>query len=460
MNKRLMKGNIVTATIVVAVLLIGTIWSLLRFHNYKFITHDNKVRLLLSEDKSRLEKGIYEQGRYPYLVFDLEGVVRYSDMAFSLEVGDKVNQQEMLQYDESFTMRNRELSKVNFILEDKGKVTAFAVFLVPKYHIMDYTNWERALSIMTPSIWSILIGILIILTRVIYANMCIFAPIVDISRSANAIIMGNYDVEVVRVYGREIKNNEVGQLIYSFELMRDELKQKQIKEEELKKSQQELISCISHDLKTPLSTIKAYSEGLLDLNITDPNRQKEYVNVILNKTDLLIEMIEELLIYSNAQLNKLDIKMEEIYIHNYLKPLILELEHYIKQNGIEFKAEINVPDVIILMDPKRITEVIYNLVENSLKYIGKQNGIIQIRAEKVESYLLIKILDNGIGISVDDIPYVFDKFYRSEKSRNQSIPGSGLGLSICKYIIEEHHGEIYCKSRYKEGCEIGFTLPI
>jgi signal transduction histidine kinase len=267
-------------------------------------------------------------------------------------------------------------------------------------------------------------------------------------------------LEVIRTYEKVIGENEIGDLTYSFELMRDELKSKQLREEKLKKSQQELISCISHDLKTPISTIKAYSEGLRDGIAKTQESREDYVRIIIGKTDLLIGMINELLEYSNAQLNQMEINRRELYFYEYFYPVLKELGGLVHQKDIAFSYEIKTPDMLLYIDPKRITEVLYNLVENSIKYTREKDGKIVIKAERERDCILIKVIDNGIGISPDDIPYVFDKFYRAEKSRSSSIPGSGLGLSICKYIVNEHGGEIYCKSRHHQGCEIGFTLPV
>lgn len=114
--------------------------------------------------------------------------------------------------------------------------------------------------------------------------------------------------------------------------------------------------------------------------------------------------------------------------------------------------------LIVTIAPKRITEVIYNLIENSMMYIGNKLGRIEFEAVRKGNFVLLKVKDNGPGISADDIPYVFDKFYRADKSRSSSIPGSGLGLSICKYIVNEHGGDIYCKSFNINGCEIDFTI--
>jgi signal transduction histidine kinase len=169
-------------------------------------------------------------------------------------------------------------------------------------------------------------------------------------------------------------------------------------------------------------------------------------------------MIQELLEYSSAQLRKLEINRVEIYFNDYFHPLMKEIEIYVRQNGLEFFYEPRLSNALVTIDPRRITEVIYNLVDNSIKYSHKQCGQISIITDREDGFVLIKVKDNGVGISDEDIPYVFDTFYRAEKSRSTSIPGSGLGLSICKYIINEHGGEIYCSSDHKNGCEIGFTL--
>ena len=211
-------------------------------------------------------------------------------------------------------------------------------------------------------------------------------------------------------------------------------------------------------MKTPISTIKAYSEGLRDCIAKNPAQQQEFIQVIINKTDLLIDMINDLLTYSNAQLNQLEIKRQELYFLDFFDPLMREMQIYVEQNGFHFLSRSPLSNPIVTIDPKRITEVIYNLVENSMKYMDDKKGQITIEAEYTDNCVLIKVIDNGPGISVDDIPYVFDMFYRAEKSRSSSIPGSGLGLSICKYIVNQHGGDIYCKSFHKDGCEIGFTI--
>lgn len=450
--------NIITAAIIVVVLLVSVTISYFTYMSLDFSSYDNEIRLLVAEQKNKIEDGVYEKNDYPYIIFDLKGTVLYADTPFTYKSGDIVNVQEMLQFDKSFAREFRNQVKESFVLQKNGETFGFAVFLIPEYEVFRNSNKSLAVYVFAPIIIGLITGILIIILRTVYCNHRILQPLKEITASAKGIIAGNYDLEVLRTYWKTVNENEVGDLGYAFELMRDELKARQIREEALKKSQQELISCISHDLKTPISTIKAYSEGLRDHIAKSPEQHMEFTKIIINKTELLISMINELLEYSNAQLNKLDIIKEEIYFLDFFNPLMIELNVFVRQNGLSFSYEQKLENMLVVIDPKRITEVMYNLVENSIKYIGNKQGKITIEAERQDKFVLIKVKDNGIGISPDDIPYVFDKFYRAEKSRSTSIPGSGLGLSICKYIINEHGGEIYCKSGNHNGCEIGFTL--
>lgn len=458
MNNKLYKWNIITAAVIVVVLFVSVTWTVLNFLSMDFKIYDNDIRLLVSNQRNEIEKGIYNKGEYPYIVFGLDGKILYNDTGLEDKKGDTINIQEMLQSDKSFSIYNKGKIKESFVLQRKGRTIGFTVFIIPEGEVVKGSNYSRVWRAFFPMFFAALISIFILLIRTVYCNKCILKPLKEISSSAKAIIAGNYNLEVLRTYEKEIGENEVGDLTFSFELMRDELKEKQIREESLKKSQQELISCISHDLKTPISTIKAYSEGLRDGIARTPKSHEDFVKIIIEKTDLLIGMINELLEYSNTQLRQLDINLQEVYFFQYFKPVMKELEVFVKQNDMDFSYRINTPNMLVNIDKKRITEVLYNLVENSMKYIGENHGSIIIEAERQGAYVLIKVKDNGIGISSDDIPYVFDKFYRAEKSRSSSIPGSGLGLSICKYIVNEHGGEIYCKSRPGEGCEIGFTI--
>ena len=458
-KEKIRMGNRITTVFAAVVILLSAGWSLVRFQKVDIRTYENQVRLLVAEHNVKVEQGEYESWKYPYLVCDLEGIVLYSDTEFARKAGDRVNVQEELSMDESFGKSMDGLVKKSFVLKKEGKVNGFVVYLIPEEVLAGENYNEKMLWCVMPACVGVAVGVLLLAGRLIYCNSRVLAPIGEIAVSAQHIIRGNYEYEFRRVFTHEVNADEVGELTYSFELMRDELKTKQIREEELKKAQQELISCISHDLKTPISTIKAYAEGMRDGIARDEAARASYIRIVIEKTDLLIDMIEELLKFSNAQLNQLEINRKEVYFVSFFEKAMKELEGYVRQQDMGFSFSVDMEERLVSIDEKRILEVLYNLVENSMKY-RKECGKIHIIASREGEEVLIRVLDNGMGISNDDIPYVFDKFYRAEKSRTSSIPGSGLGLSICKYIVEKHGGTIYCKSQKEKGCEIGFTLRL
>lgn len=450
--------NLITAFMIVFLLVTGLLISINNYRHLDFTTYINDVRIKLEEDREQIEQGNYLESKYPYIVFDTSGNVLFSTKEFKQKKGDTVIVDEMIQTDRSFAKQYKGYQKCTLVLNNNRVCVGFVVYLLPDSYVSSGLYTRNAIICFRPILIGIILSVILLIIRTIYCNERILKPLQKISTSSKAIIAGNYDIEVHRVYDSKLQSNEIGDLTYSFELMRDELKAKQISEQAIKKSQQELISCISHDLRTPISTIKAYSEGMRDGIATTDVERKEFLNIILNKTNLLEGMITELLEYSNTQLNQMDIRKKEIYFQNYIKEITRELRIYIKQRNIKFECSYPEEDFIICIDQKRITEVIYNLIENSVKYMDDREGIIQLIAKRENGILSIHIIDNGIGISAEDIPYVFDKFYRAEKSRSSNVPGSGLGLSICKYIINQHNGEIYCRSRKSKGSEFWFTL--
>lgn len=458
-QKKIRQGNRIMTVLATVIILLSASISVLCYGKIDIRRYENQIRILTAEHHAKVEQGEYGSWEYPYLVFDLEGLVLYADAEFHAEVGDKVNVQEEISMDESFGKSSKGTVKKSMVLKKDGKVNGFVVYLFPEEAVMGADYNRKMLRCVMPFCLGVALSVLLLAGRLLYCNRRVLEPIGEIAASAQQIIRGNYEYELRRIFSNKVNADEMGELTYSFELMRDELKAKQIREEELKRAQQELISCISHDLKTPISTIKAYAEGMRDGIAKDENARASYTRIIIEKTDLLIGMIEELLKFSNAQLNQLEICCKETYFVSFFEKAMREIEGYVRQNDMEFSYRAELEEQLVNLDEKRILEVLYNLVENSLKY-RRENGKIEIVAEREGDEVLIRVLDNGIGICNDDIPYVFDKFYRAEKSRSSSIPGSGLGLSICKYIVEQHGGTIYCKSRKGCGCEIGFTLRL
>ena len=287
-----------------------------------------------------------------------EGVIRYNDTSLPYSVGKKALIQELIDEDEWFQEEYKDVKKEYFILEGKQGFEGYVLYLIPVEEYAVFGVKDEMLRCTIP----IAVGIMIIVFGVfVYLHQMhkkVLQPIKEISQSSKEIIKGNYDLEVVRTYDSQVAENEIGDLIFSFELMRDELKEKQLREEALKHSQQELISCISHDLRTPISTIKAYTEGLRDGIADSKDKQILFHKIILEKVNLLSGMIEELLEYSNTQLNQLSIIKEELYFNTLWHCWVTELEVYVRQQDGVLIYNTPIKDVLVNVDPKRIQEVL------------------------------------------------------------------------------------------------------
>ena len=462
MKNRIFKQQIVLHFFIVLILVLSTLMSMIRYSNNKEEFIYNQVRVLVANQVQQLETKQYNIGEFSYTVFDLAGKVIYTNDENEYKQGESINLKEILQFDKSFYENNKKQIKVAFVLSNGEKVDNFVLFTIPRQQILKRTDMENLFYFFAPIICGITLVILILITISIYLKRHVLEPMLEISQSSKAILQGNYDIPVVRARGNRLLDNEVDELTYGFELMRDQLKEKREKETKLKRSQKELISCISHDLKTPISTIKAYSEGLRDGIGNTEEKRKKYVEVIIRKSEVITKMINDLSEHSNAELNELKIIKNECYLDMYLKKTILEVKLLVEHYGLTFEYQCNVPNLLVSMDKSRITQVIYNLIENSIKYTNDENGKIKITVFylEIEKKIAFSIMDNGSGISLEDIPYVFNKFYRAEKSRSMSIPGSGLGLSICKYIVEAHNGNIKCRSNPAAGTEFIFTIDM
>ena len=433
--------------------------SAMRYWNEDSETYYNRARILLANQIQELEQGTAVDTTYPYYLVGTDCRVWESTIE-NYPVGSTVNMQEVMQIDHSFIVENKGIIRVTFPVVKDGNVTDFAAFYVPVGQVQEQSMLEHSLYIFTPALIGIVLILLFCFYRSIYLKRRILKPITEIAASAQAIVNGNYEQAVINTKSNKVLATETDRLIVAFELMRDELQDKEIKEERLKRSQKELVSCISHDLKTPISTIKAYSEGLRDGVAVDEEKRQKFVGTIISKTETVTKLLNDLLEHSNAEMNELSICKKEQYIGEYFEKIIKELEIYVNQRGCSLETKNEVPNILVEFDENRITQVIYNLIENAIKYMDKEEKKISITMDyqSGNQTICIRVTDNGPGISMMDIPYVFDKFYRAEKSRSTSIQGSGLGLSICKYIVEAHGGTIECKSKTGQGCTFTFFI--
>lgn len=255
--------------------------------------------------------------------------------------------------------------------------------------------------------------------------------------------------------------NELGQLAAAFEEMRVRLRDSLEKQNQYETNRKELISGISHDLKTPITAIKGYVEGIIDGIADTPEKMKHYLQTIHTKANHMDRLIDELFLLSKLDLKKIPSRFEPVAIRTYLEDCIGELRYDLaaKNIGLVFFTGCH-KEITVTADREKLKRVMTNIIDNAVKYMDEQKEAlcITIRLNEFTDTIRIEINDNGQGIPEEDLPFIFDRFYRTDPARNSSIGGSGLGLAIAKLIIEEHGGEIWAESRFGEGTSIFFNL--
>ncbi|SEQ47817.1 Signal transduction histidine kinase [Virgibacillus subterraneus] len=294
--------------------------------------------------------------------------------------------------------------------------------------------------------------ILLIILWVWYITRTVIYPIRIIYQATEEMREGNLDYAIP--YNRK---DEIGRFIQGFNLMREHLKESYAKQKQYEDSRNVLIASISHDLRTPLSSIKGYVEGLLDGVAKDDAMRERYLRVIHDKSNHLDNLIEDLFEYSKIELEQLPIHKEVVDVNDYFIEMLEKLKYDLNNKDAELEYVMNVPSFQMEFDPKRMKQVFNNLVDNAIQY-GSDKVFIQV--EQISKYLIVKVKDNGQGIEEEDLPYIFNSFFRGEKSRSKKhSSGSGLGLSIVNYILKAHHGSINVESQKGKGSLFTLTLP-
>ncbi len=307
--------------------------------------------------------------------------------------------------------------------------------------------------------FGILLGILIIVMTPLWLIISkdIIRPVRKLEQGVKQIKEGNLDFKM-----KTDSKTEMGDVIESFDAMRQELKnsiEKQIKFEENRK---ELISSISHDLKTPIASIKGHVEGIMDGIANSPEKLDKYLSVIYQKSRDMDQLIDELFLLSKLDLNRLPFEKNEIKVIPFIDAIKdeMQLGWESENNRIEVHYEDSVIDeTAFIADRVQIKRVFVNIIQNAMKYMDKDVHKIDIEVSSLPKLIQFKISDNGQGIPNDQVPYIFDMFYRVDESRNTKTGGSGLGLAISKQIVEQHEGTIEVSSKLGVGTQISIVLP-
>ena len=322
--------------------------------------------------------------------------------------------------------------------------------------IADTGSSQTSIQIMTKDFFFTALVILIFTSVSIglWIYRSVAAPLVKLRKATQNIKEGNLDF-VLEVDGTD----EFAELCRDFEEMRRRLKESAEEKVLLDKENKELISNISHDLKTPITAVKGYVEGIMDGVADTPEKMDRYVRTIYNKTNEMDHLINELTFYSKIDTNRIPYTFSKLNVDDYFSDCAEEVGLELETRGIQlYYANYVEKDVLVIADGEQIRRVIHNIISNAIKYMDKTKGVIQIRVKDVGDFIQVEIEDNGKGIASKDLTYIFDRFYRTDVSRNSSKGGSGIGLSIVRKILEDHGGKVWATSREGIGTIMYFVL--
>lgn len=279
-------------------------------------------------------------------------------------------------------------------------------------------------------------------------------PVRRLREATKRITSGDLDF-TVDAEGKD----EISDLCKDFEMMRERLAVSEQEKEKYNKETRELISNISHDLKTPITTVKGYVEGIMDGVADTPEKMDRYIKTIYNKANEMDRLINELSFYSKIDTNKIPYHFSRLNVKAFYDDCAEELKLDLEEKGIAFGYANSVDqNARIIADPEQLKRVIGNIISNSVKYMDREDGKIELRVRDEGDFIETEIQDNGIGIPSRDLPFIFDRFYRVDEARSTGKGGSGIGLSIANKIIEDHSGKIWAESQLGRGTTMCFVI--
>jgi histidine kinase len=337
--------------------------------------------------------------------------------------------------------------KFDFYFSDKSEGSIFVLRKASSY------------AELTRELFPILFALLLLLFVMIIGllnylvSLSIIKPISILKEGAERIKSGDLNFEI-----KATSNDEIGQLNRAFEEMRKKLKESVNIQLQYEENRKELLSNISHDLKTPITSIMGYVEGIKDGVANTPQKMDKYLSTVYLKARDMDSLIDELFLFSKLDLKKEPFTFETVRLDKYLKDYVEELQLDLLQLGIQIELhQVNKP-IYVTADREKLKRVLANLISNCVKYMNKDEKHISISLHEGLYDVVVQVTDNGYGIESSALPYIFNRFYRAEESRNSRTGGSGLGLAIAKKIIGEHGGDIWATSEIGKGTSVFFSI--
>ena len=353
-------------------------------------------------------------------------------------------------YKENFISSNRKSTTYKIINPRfNNKALVYAIKLDNNIYAFVNTSLDpidsTAMILKNQLIYVTIIVLLLSFIVAYFISKHISKPIVKINKAAKKLANKEYNV----VFDSNSNISEIDELAKTLNYTRDELN----KTEELRR---DLMANVSHDLKTPLTMIKAYAEMSRDLNGEDKVKRDKNMNVIIEEVDRLTILVNDILTLSSMQSEINELNLEEFDIVSLINTILKRYEIFKETENYNFIFE-NKKKILITADKKKIEQVIYNLINNAINYTGDDN-LVTIKVISKKDCVRVEIKDTGKGINEEDIPYIWDRYYKNKKKHKRNLIGTGLGLSIVKSILKLHKYNYGVKSEKNKGTTFYFEI--
>lgn len=299
-------------------------------------------------------------------------------------------------------------------------------------------------------IYSILAGILLsLILSMIFAKI-ITKPISSMQRVALELAEGNYEMRT-NLEGK----NEIGILAYTMDILAEKLEQNEIERSQMEQMRLDFFANVSHELRTPITVVRGYAEVLADGIVSKEEKKQLFYNRIVGECQSMERLVGDLLTLSKVQNPHFEIEKEPVNLVQIFSDILRNYKQIAQKKKIEFQVECEQECIMIFGDYDRLRQLFQNILENAIKF-SHENSTIWVKLEENRE-AVVSIKDEGVGIKAEELPYIFEKFYKSKLRQNAK--GSGLGLVIAKYIVEKHNGKIEVDSQEGKGTEFIFMFP-
>ncbi|MCH4888386.1 HAMP domain-containing histidine kinase [Acidaminobacter sp. JC074] len=291
----------------------------------------------------------------------------------------------------------------------------------------------------------------------------LLVPLMKLKEGFGSIGRGDYSTRISMDDLFHLRRqSDMRGLIHAFNHMVDQLEKSEQVKDEYEENRKMLIANISHDLKTPMTSIKGYLEIMDERLINNPETLLRYIRIMEKNTDYMNNLIDDLFLYSKLDIDQVKFDFKNVQANLYFEDMMEEfsISFEDKERVFEYFNEIE-EDTSICVDNKLLYRAILNIMDNSVKYAKEEGQVyVKVLMENDEDYVQLRIRDNGKGIPPEKLPYIFDRFYRVDSERTKSLESTGLGLAITKELLTSHNGQVSASNHEEGGAEFVLLIPI